>query len=830
MPPDPWRFDLISFAFGFLLAFLLMGLAYRDSTRIARYWNRARENANRLRQQFTANMAARYSASAIETAQTMHLLGRLASLDAIYVETRLHALLASAGDDSQPPSLSPLQAIRANEQLALIGPPGSGRTTLLNHLLLLQAGRVHVTGESERVPVYVYLPLLAIEFMDAPPVDAKVATEGEPTRRLVQTALSPLSRPVASAVAGWLRRQVQAGNALLLLDDWDEVPITNRPAVTAWLRELVTACPGNRLVVTAGEWGYAPLIEAGFVPLRPAPWTQRQLTELARNWMAAWPSQDGDRRETLPTISYGLTPPTPLEATIQLAILLRDQTPATTPAARMAQVFDLLLPLPGGPKKGHAVWPLETGQRALEYLALSSFERDRSVMDRQDIQSAVTQAMPRPQFALDERREDEASKTELKAAQEERERRTLQIADCCRALTATGAPIRALGHRCYHFAHPLVAAYLAARRLATVGTPHIARAADPDWFDLLFFYVGLAPTEPLIQHLQSSPDDLFLNRLWQAAKLLAAAQPVSSPWRDGLMKRLAQLFMNPRMPQLFRERALVALVESGDATVGLLFKTAVAHPAPQLRAGALLGLGALGREQFLPLIKTALDDANPEVRLAAIHALRMLARVGSEPAMELLMVAMLQAEGQVQRVAAEAMAELGAEGEAVLRDGIKDPDLTVRRAAAYGLAATGEPWARETLEKIEWEENEWLVRNAAAEARAIMREEQDEDAPPFELALPRADAEPWLIAWAAEQGTATFTEAAALAALTRALTDGDVSTRQEAVQLLGRLADPKTISALRQSLRDPEPSVRQAALVALDEISRRYDITITPGG
>jgi HEAT repeat protein len=230
------------------------------------------------------------------------------------------------------------------------------------------------------------------------------------------------------------------------------------------------------------------------------------------------------------------------------------------------------------------------------------------------------------------------------------------------------------------------------------------------------------------------------------------------------------------------------------------------------------------------LIKTALDDANPEVRLAAVHALRILARVGSEPAMELLMVAMLQAEGQVQRVATEAMAELGAEGEAVLRDGIKDPDLMVRRAAAYGLAATGEPWAREMLEKIEWEENEWLVRNAAAEARAIMREEHDEDAPPFELALPRADAEPWLIAWAAEQGTATFTEAAALAALTRALTDGDVSTRQEAVQLLGRLADPKTIGALRQSLRDPEPSVRQAALVALDEISRRYDITITPGG
>jgi HEAT repeat protein len=198
--------------------------------------------------------------------------------------------------------------------------------------------------------------------------------------------------------------------------------------------------------------------------------------------------------------------------------------------------------------------------------------------------------------------------------------------------------------------------------------------------------------------------------------------------------------------------------------------------------------------------------------------------------MESLAIAMLQAEGKIQRAAAEAMAELEAEGEAVLRDGIKDPDLLVRRAAAYGLAATGEPWASKLLEEIEWEEDEWLVRNAAAEARAMMRLELDEDAPPHELALPQADATPWLHDWAAEQGTATLTEAAALAALVRALSNGDQSTRQEAAQLLGQLADPKTIDALRKRLHDPEPSVRQAALVALDEISRRYDMTIAPRG
>jgi HEAT repeat protein/energy-coupling factor transporter ATP-binding protein EcfA2 len=830
MSPDSWSLDLVSLVIGFLLAFLLFGLAYRYRARIARYWSRARERANRLRQRFTANMAARYSASAIEAAQTMHLLGGLAPLDAIYVETQLHAPLTSMGDEKEPLSLSPLQALQANERLSLIGPPGSGRTTLLNHLLLLQASQVYVTGESERVPVYVYLPLLALEPVDAKAVDTNTATQGAPIRLLVQSALSPLSRPIATAVTGWLQHQVQAGNALLLLDGWDEVASTNRTTVTAWLRELATACPGNRLVVTAGERGYAPLIEAGFVPLRPAPWTQRQLTALAQNWMAAWPSPDGDQQQALPAISCGLTPPTPLEATLQLAIQLRGQTPAATPAARMAQVLDLLLPPPAADKPGQPAWPPETGHRALAHLAFASIEQGRSVMDRPEIQSAVTQAMPQPQFALDEGRGDEADKAEQKAAREERERRTLQIVDCCRALTVTGAPIRALGHRRYRFTHPLIAAYLAAHHLAATGTPPIAPATDPAWLDLLCFYAGLAPPEPLLQQLQRSPDDLFLSHLWRAAKLLAAAPPASSPWRDSLMKRLAQLLMNPRMPQLFRDRALAALVESRQAAVGLLFKTAAASPDPGLRTAALLGLGALGREQDLSLIKAALDDALPEVRLAAVRALYMLAHLGSKRAMELLMLTMLQADGQVQRVVAESMAELGAEGEAVLRDGIKDPDLMVRRAAAYGLAATAEPWAREMLDKIEWEDKEWLVRNAAAEARASMQGGQDKKVPPFDLALPRADAEPWLISWATERGATAVTPDVAWAALTRALTEGDVHTRRQAVRLLGRLADPTTIDALRHSLRDPEPSIRQAALVALEEISRRYDMTIRPGG
>lgn len=837
---ESWHFDLISFAIGLVVAFLLVGLVYRYRARIAHYWNQVKEGARRLRQRLTANMAARYSTNAIETAQTMHLLGALASLDQIYVETQWYAPLAPAEDETERRSLTPSQAVQASARLVIIGQPGSGRTTLLNHLLLLQAAKLHAAGEGERVPVYVYLPALAIELTGIESADARDEEQAPsaPAARLVEAAVASMSRLVATGVARWLRRQVEANNALILLDGWEEVPTTDRPVVTAWIRELTTAHPDNRLVVAAGERGYAPLVEAGFAPLRPLPWTRRQFADLTQRWVAVLRqhpeqgdgSEDSGQSVSLLNICCRLESPTPLEATIELAIQLHGQKPANTPAGRMAQLLDLLLAPPEADDQGHVAWPLETGHRALGRLALATLERGGPILGRDEIQSTVTEAMPPLRFALEEGQEDDLDREELKATGAEKERRTLQVVDCCRALTAAGAPIRAWGSGRYLFIHPLVTAYLAARHLATEAgatgvTTVVAHASDPAWADVLRFYAGMASAEPLIQHLLGTPDDLFLSRLWTTASLLAATPPGREPWRKGLMARLAQLLMNDRLPALLRDQALVALVDSGESGVGLLFKRAMNHPDPHLRARATLGLGALGQEQDLPLIRDSLDDADPDVRLAAINALGYLGLRGSEPALELIVATMVEAEDEVQRVAAETLADLGPEGLAVLRDGAKDQDLMIRRAAAYGLAAVGEPWVREILEEMQ-RDDEWLVRNAAVEALAIMGVGDDKEAPPLGLALPQPETEPWLVAWAAERGEGTGVGEAALATLLRALVEGDVFIRHAAIETLRRLADLRTIDALRQSLRDPEPSVRQAALVALEEISHRHDIAV----
>ncbi|HID06105.1 MAG TPA: hypothetical protein EYP10_03045, partial [Armatimonadetes bacterium] len=318
----------------------------------------------------------------------------------------------------------------------------------------------------------------------------------------------------------------------------------------------------------------------------------------------------------------------------------------------------------------------------------------------------------------------------------------------------------------------------------------------------------------------------FLNGLWAAASVLAASTPDRAPWRVALIKRLAQLMMTPQAPAPLRDRAMQALIQSNEPGIGLLFQQSVNRPDPFLRACAVLGLGALGREQDLPRIEAALADDDPDVRLAAVNALGLLTRNGSQAALEQIIVTMVESEGPVQQLAAEALAELEPAGYDVLRDAARDQDLMVRRAAVFGLAAVREPWAATLLREMQQDDDEWLVRNAAAEALDSLGLGEAEAALP-ELTLPRPETESWLIEWTAERGEGTGVGDAAYDTLIHALHEGEPLVRYKAAEALGRLAHPRAVGALRQHLRDPEPAVRDAALAALEEIARRHDITIT---
>src|SRR5690606_31088332 len=100
------------------------------------------------------------------------------------------------------------------------------------------------------------------------------------------------------------------------------------------------------------------------------------------------------------------------------------------------------------------------------------------------------------------------------------------------------------------------------------------------------------------------------------------------------------------------------------------------------------------------------------VRRAACMA---LVAINTNESLEIVAQTLLGGDEDIRRAAGEAIANDAREGHAMLKDGITINDILLRRAVVYGLGRIHEDWAIELLKKIQIEDEQWVVRNAATE-------------------------------------------------------------------------------------------------------------------
>jgi len=315
--------------------------------------------------------------------------------------------------------------------------------------------------------------------------------------------------------------------------------------------------------------------------------------------------------------------------------------------------------------------------------------------------------------------------------------------------------------------------------------------------------------------------------LWTAAHWTGQAAP-DAPWRSRTMGELARTFLQPDQLTPLRERALDGLVDTRDKGLAFLLKRGLAQTDATVRILGLRGLGQLGREGDLPVFNAALKDPNAEVRYTALRAIGRMARNGSGPAMELLIRLLLELDEDGQRLVSELLADCGEEGHQILREATKEDDVKVRRAATFGLALTGTDWARELLQRMEREEPQWYVRQAALDA--LNRVEKNltlpAEQPPLDLSPVVIDQQGWLVEWAAQQGIGIGVGRQAVNALMRALDQGQPNVRRAALQTLRHVGDLDMHDKLRAKLNDPDLSVRDAAYLTLEAIGQREGVAL----
>ena len=803
---------------------------------------------NRIRANFSVNVDARLRNDIYRFAQKQHIVSSLFSLDEIAIVPKVLTPLiqASSSADLAPtdsvsltvpyipdwPELAAvyrastmtlIEALQGGTNIILAGHPGSGKTVALawltSSIVRNDPGLGNLAG---LLPLYIHATDLhhllshADDIANEEPVNAtnvKSQAKDKAKRKKIQNltgcldilinAISTYASSITLArLPGAVRTAVEKQRAILIIDRTDELPPNQAAAITEYIRLLLDTYPKLRIVIAMSYEYLAGLPAMGFRLLGMAAWGDEERHSFLLRWSDLWtkhiyrleknPSKKIDPRYLNSWLKSDNTLLNSLEYTLKVWNAYSGDILGTDgPSAIESYIRRMIINVP-------------KSRLALERFALHIINSLDIASNPRDADRAFTHRgsdeISLSNDSSEEDKDDNQQQNQSKPAHI----KTLSGVD---VLIDNGFLIKYPGSQ-YGFSHPIFCGYLAGNGLSHSGTLSQIQK-QPSWIGktlAMYYFARIGDISPIINDFIQEDDILHTNHLAISRWLQVA--PKNRPWRSTILRTLATMLYKEKDTLALVGKIVSALAFSGDSGVSVLFRQLIKSDHPNLKQLAALGCGILGEKKAISDINVLLQEDSPASIRAASLA---LAAISDKQSLEILATNLLNGSELARRYSAEALANNPVEGHPALKEGSSMEDLLVRRSVAYGLIRVNQPWAIKIVEKMQLEDDEWVVRNSALQAFEEFRRKINY--------APKPLADPtemeWLINFAARMGTTVAPGAPADDLIIKALTDGNKDEILFALDYLRIKCDENAISEINTIYKNNTGEIKNTAYYIL---------------